>query len=674
MRLKRIIIVSLALLTLSGCSSGTSKNVVLSLKENEHHVYDYNSPIDIDDYVYCSHPYLLSSKVTHNGETEEFNGNIYWPSSRGTYEFTSTCEDKSVSFKVDVGSPNITISYNEVSYISLVNKFVTFEDILTNANFKCSLDDYEIKVTNIEYRVFNISLEGNLATYRKVTNEAEITAYYYKPLLVGEYKIDYEISVDDKTKSLTLSNYVLDSLHDVNPSVYQDTESHNGTNKVVYCSSDNDIFFLPKTTSYSEASYVTLKDKLTVGKTISVLFKGRSLPQIGLYVNPNFNSSNPFGLLSSKSGYLFTMETRKDMVRETDKYFLVGTNLLNNGINLKESVSGKDTFFGWDNLTNEYYYRLDVSLKEFGGALSINYTVNQISNYGTASEVSSVVASLDDSRGAGVQKRSDFDGGYVTFYSSQIEDVIFKAIYADYEKVNDSTYIKRGWTNPYNGNTILGKVTAVRNWDDSGIKNKDHLLSVTSDSSVLSLKGDYREKTTLNVEFTGKNIPNICLFADKYIDTELYGGDKGIMISAGTTDPSYCSRIIVTGPYRYDTGNPRDDRYMDKGVTKYDTVFGANDQLVQYDNCPASYNLLQDGKNYKFIVQIAKNSSNEYCIGLTLMEGTNKLWSNITTDLPYGLRIKSEVSDILGDASNIMLFGSFNAKSINFKYNIVKEQ
>jgi len=650
---------------LTGCNS---INIDLRLKEKPSHTYDINSPIDIDDYVYCSHPYKMQTEVSHNGKTETIGANLYWPSEKGDYKFVTKADNKTVDFVVAVRAPEMTISYGNTPYISKVSTIVAFDDVLNSIKFKCNYQEYDYNVKSVKYRPLLATLEENKTNYVDVTTEAEVSQYYYKPKVTGEYVIVLNVFADEKSKDVSITNYVLSSFHEINDKVFVDEKGRDGVNKVIY--GEEDIYMLPQAASYDAVSYVTLKEPLTVGKNISVLFKGRNLPQIGLFTKPNFGSTTPFGLMAAEQGYLFTMETRKDLVRETDKYFLVGNKLLNAGINYKEAVAGRDDFFGWDNLSSEFYYRLDVSMNVVNNGLSLNYKVSKIENYDTPQETRTVVATLTDKYGQGIPMPAGFDGGYVTLYASTIETITFKTIYTDFEKINETTYVKKGFVNTYTNNATISVTSTVRNWDGSGEKTVDHLNSVTSNCGILSLLGNYVKGTKITIDFYGKNVPIVCLFADKVYDTELYGGDKGVILSPGTTEPSYKTKFIINGPYRYDTGNPKDARY--KGA--YNIVFGANDRLVEYVGAALGYSNLYSTVNYQYIIEI-NEVEGRHAVAVTLInkDKDQVKFTNVDTDHPYGLVLPQDVMDVLGTSSNIMFFGNYEQTNISFAYKIEQE-
>ena len=271
----------------------------------------------------------------------------------------------------------------------------------------------------------------------------------------------------------------------------------------------------------------------------------------------------------------------------------------------------------------------------------------------------------------------------------------------DYEIVAQRTYYIWGYRGPTSGNIIaypgysgMGKYTTFSTYpaNTSPLDERDYfthraslevengvntvhiskpVLSIDSseclkDISYIGIPNACEVGKTLRIRFTGKNIPNVCLFADS-IDGQAIGGGRGIYLCSsflqvtdtprvGAKDNQH--KIMPHAPYRWspqfnDYDNLTGFRYNDLGSqTYYKDGFG--------------YLEGQDGVDYEYVIRMNSLSSGQFNFTMSV---TN-LSAMTTNSFTFTLDLLSHVSlgEKLALGSNLIFYGQ--GADITFTYSI----
>ncbi len=215
------------------------------------------------------------------------------------------------------------------------------------------------------------------------------------------------------------------------------------------------------------------------------------------------------------------------------------------------------------------------------------------------------------------------------------------SVYDFDSEVKGAVSLKAKWGNLYknasknaDGTITLSKMASGGNITDG--------YSVAA--SYVAFEGDYGVGTTLGFRFTGKNIPNVGLFASSVGSP--VGGTDGMYLSTGTNenDASLSDRMTVYGPHMLDSGNPSD-------YSTYNGL-GYNDRLEAQTGSPFGYTNLEDDKDYLYKVTTAESSS-----GVQLILDLNEVKADGTI---IGLASFNKVIKYTGSKTgNVIVYGSF---------------
>ena len=208
---------------------------------------------------------------------------------------------------------------------------------------------------------------------------------------------------------------------------------------------------------------------------------------------------------------------------------------------------------------------------------------------------------------------------------------------------------------------IKSPITLKAKWGNvykNAVKNADGTITIsrmerTGDQSegygakaaYVAIEGDYGVGNSLAFDFTGKNIPNIGLFASAIggpVD-----GTEGMYVSSGVTDNTLLGRLTIYGNHLLDSGNPSD-------YTTYNAL-GYNDRLETETESDFGLNNLSDDKDYRY-----KVTTKEATSGVELILELEEVLSNGST---LGLASFDKViSGYTGPRSgNIIVYGTFKS-------------
>lgn len=184
------------------------------------------------------------------------------------------------------------------------------------------------------------------------------------------------------------------------------------------------------------------------------------------------------------------------------------------------------------------------------------------------------------------------------------------------------------------------------------------------DISYLGVKDACGIGKTIKMNFTGKNIPNVCLFADS-VNGQAVGGGRGIYLCTSflqTSDsPSLGAmqnqhKLMPYAPYRWAAQNPDYDdltktRYNDLGNATYNKGYGYLDA--------------EDDVNYQYIIEIISCSSGHAVLTTSIINvdlSTTLHTQTIDLDLNSHMSLNEKV----GLGTNLIFYGQ--GADITFTY------
>lgn len=656
------------ILTSCGETKYITNDLVLELKQGSLHLESsITSPIDIEDFIYCNDYSIGKCSVTVNSETKELNEHVYYPKQKGDHVFTYKAGNKTVSFTVNVISEGISVSYNNSSYIAEVNQKVVFKTLEKNMSLSITPKTATKTMLNMKYRPITVDKFDNY-------KDAEWQSYTYSgtsftPANAGEYQINYRVTTETDTKDFSLSVIAFDHTTQHAKIYYDETNSLNGIIGGFYNVNGEEVtMHLPKASDYTNANYVALQQEFTLGQGVSVTWKGKNLPLVGMFVAPENLNKYPFGLYAT-SGYVIGFE--KDY---TDRYKLWGPDLLS-GIAPKEGNPSRDELFGYQDLEDNTYYKMNVTIQKEavpagteGYGRSINFEIMKYENYGQPDEALFLVLSVRSGNGNWVQTYKDIQSGKFVFYSSTKNDTTFKVstfnsmpeeeVYPP--MVKENVFLKNGTYTADTDSYNLKQVTYFNVKDSAGTTT----IGRQSNSSFIALKGNYGEGTELTINFEGREIPNVCLFADKFAGSkgEIIGSGTGLQFLTSGRDAGgsewLSQRIDAYGPHKLETGNATDYPSPYNGALGYYDIIGdwylGSEKLEpgkDKDNkFKIGYDKLDETGTYTYIIKINKANKTD---GFEILHTLKKEGVEVQT-----LKFVSTYITGLETSGNILIYGS----------------
>lgn len=428
-----------------GNDAVTPKSIVLRVLDNYKGECEINTPIDVGYFFYCSDTKAKVVTVTYNkgyGDiVETVNGEIFIPSCSGRHVFTCTAGGQSVSKEVIVLDQKPFISVDTSTYFHVVEedyREVYLDDLTQNISCTISPKTAYLRLDKVEYAPFNLKIDKGEAQF----TEVPFTNDHFTAEKLGHYKVHVS-SVNGSRSAPGMFNVIVD------------TNSNNGnefvkklsptskkycSNKVVVDSSNPNAFLLPAADWKKGASFVTLKDEIEYtdiksGKAtpqeVVIKFKGKNIPTIGLYTEPD-PTSGSFSNTAISAGYLISWEQNNMKDRYTVTH---GTATF-----LWKTVYSNHPEYelGIQDLDDNTFYRLKLGLKTtenkyqtYTHLHSVGWTIEKIVNYGQPNESYEKLSTRDYylpyEAGGWWDNFSDAKG-YVTFYSSSLQDITFEVV------------------------------------------------------------------------------------------------------------------------------------------------------------------------------------------------------------------------------------------------------
>ncbi len=315
-----------------------------------------------------------------------------------------------------------------------------------------------------------------------------------------------------------------------------------------------------------------------VGDVLTFRFKGKNIPNVGLFVDKN--GVNAIGGGTENTG-LFVQTSGHGWAEFNKRLIIAGPYLVDAGgpeyypgaagypayrewvsanyemgADLSYEVGGKFSLFGIDFLDDntDYVYRITTAKTASAETVTLNFTLNSVSGE-TETQVTTysktvkhLLPSLEN-RFAVAYGTGDLESGRTITFEATIETPA---------ESSELTLQPATITEKQENGTVVG-------------------YSGTYDYKGL---GEYKVGDTLEFKFKGQNIPNVGLFVNKNGVNPIGGGaeNTGIFLqTSGHGAVTYNKRLYITGPYLVDAGGA--EYYSSISGFKYREWLGSNKEI-----------------------------------------------------------------------------------------------
>ena len=354
-----------------------------------------------------------------------------------------------------------------------------------------------------------------------------------------------------------------------------------------------------------------------VGDVLTFRFKGKNIPNVGLFVDKN--GVNAIGGGTENTG-LFVQTSGHGSAAYNKRLIIAGPYLVDAGgpeyypgaagypayrewvsanyemgADLSYEVGGRFSLFGIDFLDDntDYVYRISSVKTASAATVTLNFTLNSVSG-GTETQVTAysktvthLLPSLEN-RFAVAYGTGDFENGRTITFEATIET-------------------------PAESNEITLQPAAITETRKDG----KWAFGGTYDYKGL---GEYKVGDALEFTFKGRNIPNVGLFVNKNGVNPIGGGTEntGLFVqTSGHGSVAYNKRLIIAGPYLVDAGGP--EYYPgEAGYPAYREWVSANYEM----GVDVSYEV-DGGRFSRFGIEMLDENTN-YVYRIESSDGTDK--------------------------------------------------
>ena len=356
-----------------------------------------------------------------------------------------------------------------------------------------------------------------------------------------------------------------------------------------------------------------------VGDVLTFRFKGKNIPNVGLFVDKNGvnaigGGTENTGLFVQTSGHISAAYNKRLIIvgpyladAGGPEYYpgvgaagyvayreWVGANY-EMGADLSYEVGGRFSLFGIDFLDDntDYVYRISSAKTASAATVTLNFTLNSVSG-GTETQVTAysktvthLLPSLEN-RFAVAYGTGDIENGRTITFEATIETP---------PESNEITLQPAAITETRKD----GKWAFGGTYDDKGL-------------------GEYKVGDALEFTFKGRNIPNVGLFVNKNGVNPIGGGTEntGLFVqTSGHGSVAYNKRLIIAGPYLVDAGGP--EYYPgEAGYPAYREWVSANYEM----GVDVSYEV-DGGRFSRFGIEMLDENTN-YVYRIESSDGTDK--------------------------------------------------
>ena len=354
-----------------------------------------------------------------------------------------------------------------------------------------------------------------------------------------------------------------------------------------------------------------------VGDVLTFRFKGKNIPNVGLFVDKN--GVNAIGGGTENTG-LFVQTSGHGSAAYNKRLIIAGPYLVDAGgpeyypgaagypayrewvsanyemgADLSYEVGGRFSLFGIDFLDDntDYVYRISSAKTASAATVTLNFTLNSVSGE-TETQVTAysrtvthLLPSLEN-RFAVAYGTGDFENGRTITFEATIET-------------------------PAESNEITLQPAAITETRKDG----KWAFGGTYDYKGL---GEYKVGDALEFTFKGRNIPNVGLFVNKNGVNPIGGGTEntGLFVqTSGHGSVAYNKRLIIAGPYLVDAGGP--EYYPgEAGYPAYREWVSANYEM----GVDVSYEV-DGGRFSRFGIEMLDENTN-YVYRIESSDGTDK--------------------------------------------------
>lgn len=427
-----------------------------------------------------------------------------------------------------------------------------------------------------------------------------------------------------------------------------------------------------------------------MGATVSVDFKGKNLPGIGLYLDNSPKDYVVGGATASGTGFYigngnvsreFGSIGRRIIVNGPDRLDPGGVYRGNNGYPPyfgridglsyfgqapKESSDfNKSAKAGYDLLEEGKSYRFEISdlsaeKDPTFKTLAFKYALYDMSD-GTPVLIEEATKSVPRN-----YDTVNFKSQKIAFFGSIHQNIEFSfSVFGDITEYPYET--------EYDPDAITLSAAEINEIKEGGV------LTGFSGKYSYSGLGSYKVGDVLEFRFKGKNIPNVALFANKNGVNPIGGGTEntGIFIqTSGHGTETFVKRTYITGPFLLDAGSQEAYRTL-PGLENYayKPELGKNMELgVDISGVgktsPFAINELETDKKYIFRISTEEGSGDgKVVIKATLYTTDGKTEEEVAS---FSKEIVHRLSSLEGRYAVVYGAGDFYGKQISFSYNVKK--
>ena len=670
-----------------GCGGGgDSDPVEAKFKTGAKTEIAIGSEVDLFDYVEVVKGTTYTVTVTYknlddNTQTEEFTEWImaFYPKFSGehtlTYEVKRGSETDTATMTFTVLPAPPAISLNEKPVVRTLpsgqnTMVLDLATLMAEAQLSVSPVEAQVNVTKVEFRTVTAGF-GEI--YGDWTQKEDFTSgsasYDFKT--AGQYRLTAAAQSGESTATDEFFVTVL-----------ADSSTGNDTfataKNAIFSADDPNLVMLPAAAP-TELSYVVIDKEFENGQSLNVYFKGKNIPQLGLYVTPKTDAADPYGINQAggnllsfvRTGHKWILGTSIDNGTATHEHTLA----MNTGL-VAKSGSTEGIGFDPDSLQEDRYYMLSYSLASaddtvlaaqgYTKVVTFGFHVYEVECFGEADQALGEDL-VDGSKIGNFRLKTDFPRANTkaVIYGSTQE-----MITVQYAPQDESISLYK--------TLVTGNSVTMESGNINIIEGR-----IQTDYAYLGL-GKFGLGDTLVFEFTGKNIPNLALFCDTN-DGQAAGGGQGLFIQTSARSAAYNSRFTTFGPWRLDPGNT----LTDEQFNEYSTAFGLNKPYGTGDfvgnfslDCRAATGTamgkLEDDAEYRYTVTTNKASAKDKVTLIYKLEKKNgETWEDVTGSAAT-LALAHHLDQLVGDGFTYenryaIVYGAYG-RAISFTYSIIKAE
>lgn len=364
--------------------------------------------------------------------------------------------------------------------------------------------------------------------------------------------------------------------------------------------------------------YIGQAEGFGLGKTISVSFKGKNLPAIGVFLGGA--GDYKIGTATGGTGLYIHNSNMNHDVNLGKRLIVNGPNRLQpsttvNGVApytgrldaLSCGISGTELNnvpIGYQLLDESKSYRFEVSCLSitYDFTLTLKYTLYEVAADGSETQLYTATKSTGITA---LSKTVDFTSGAFAFYGSTMQDITFS--YELKEYTGDDVKVDAFDSIPANSFSAKYNTTTKEYQLGSGTASRTEALGFYNASFGYVGLGNYAVGDTITIEFTGKNIPNVGLFASVNGVQPIATGATGLFLQSSVNATSgWSARYALLGSYLWDAGKT----VAEQIGKNYTQELGKNWKLKEDTSNTGSTSLfglmkMEDGKQYRYTITTA---------------------------------------------------------------------